>query len=239
MGWLFAQQLSFARRWQMSAKMQATAGRLPRRRATTEQQKLLRRGAILDAAQALFDAESFDAVTMARVAAQAKLAKGTLYLYFPSREALFLALLTQQFEAFFQALDAALARPMTQAQFAHYLAQDLHARPRLLRLISVMHTVLEHNIDLATASAFKHMLAGHAQRSGSLIEQQVASIHSGFGSRLLMWLHALAIGLHHLATPAPVVRQAIQADASLAVFSVDFATELNAMLKTLLQAQPG
>lgn len=208
----------------------------PRQRAISDDQKTRRARDILDAALALFDSGRLEDVTMARVAERTKLAKGTLYLYFPTREALFLALLTEQFEAFFSALDKALARPMNQARFARYIAGDLQARPRLLRLIAVMHTVLEQNVDLETATAFKQMLAHHTRRSGVLIEQRVAGIGAGFGPRLLLWLHALAIGLHHMATPAPVVREAVHADPSLVVFRMDFATELQAMFVRLLHA---
>lgn len=209
-----------------------------RRRAVNDDQKARRRRAILDAALELFDKLGFDRVSMAGVAARTRLAKGTLYLYFPTREALFLALLTEQFEAFFDALDAALEKPLSQDAFVDHLVRDLHARPRLLRLIAVMHTVLERNVDLDTALGFKRFLAARAQRSGARIDARVRGVQAGFGQRLLLWLHALAIGLHHMATPAPVVREAIRTDARLAVFDIDFARELRAMLTRLLKA-PG
>lgn len=207
-----------------------------RRRAITDDQKARRRRAILDGALELFDALGFDGVSMAAVAARTRLAKGTLYLYFPTREALFLALLTEQFEAFFAALDAALERPLSQQAFVDHVVCDLRARPRLLHLIAVMHTVLERNVDLATALEFKRFLAARAQHGGARIDARVRDVPAGFGQRLLLWLHALAIGLHHMATPAPVVRQAIQADPCLAVFDIDFVPELRAMLTRLLHA---
>lgn len=210
-----------------------------RRRAVNVDQKARRRRAILDAALELFDALGFESVSMSAVAARTGLAKGTLYLYFPTREALFLALLTEQFEAFFAALDAALERPLSQAAFVDHLVRDLHARPRLLRLIAVMHTVLERNVDFDTALGFKRFLAAHAQRSGTRIDARVRNVPAGFGQRLLLWLHALAIGLNHMATPAPVVRQAIQADARLAVFDIDFGSELREMLTRLLHVPSG
>lgn len=47
---------------------------------------------ILDAAEHVFVGKGFDAATMEEVADSAALAKGTLYLYFPSKEDLFLGL---------------------------------------------------------------------------------------------------------------------------------------------------
>lgn len=56
------------------------------KRARSDAQKDARRRAILEAAAELSVGEGYDAVTMAALARRAGLAKGTLYLYFASRE---------------------------------------------------------------------------------------------------------------------------------------------------------
>ncbi len=53
-----------------------------------------KRGRILAAALKLFAHEPYQAVTMDRVADAAGVAKGTLYLYFPSKDALYLGVLS-------------------------------------------------------------------------------------------------------------------------------------------------
>src|SRR6266478_1135644 len=53
-----------------------------------------KRERILTAALRLFAHEPYQAVTMDRVAAAANVAKGTLYLYFPSKDALYLGILS-------------------------------------------------------------------------------------------------------------------------------------------------
>src|SRR6266481_2068683 len=53
-----------------------------------------KRRRILDAALNLFAHEPYQAVTMDRVAEAAGVAKGTLYLYFPSKDALYLGILS-------------------------------------------------------------------------------------------------------------------------------------------------
>ena len=47
---------------------------------------------ILAAAQLEFSANGFDATTMASIAARAGIGKGTVYLYYPNKQALFEAL---------------------------------------------------------------------------------------------------------------------------------------------------
>src|SRR3984957_16208709 len=57
-----------------------------------------KRQRILDAALKLFAHEPYQAVTMDRVAEAAGVAKGTLYLYFPSKDALYLGILSDGLE---------------------------------------------------------------------------------------------------------------------------------------------
>lgn len=57
-----------------------------------EQVRAARRDQIVDAALTCFARSGYHATTMADVAAEAGVSKGTPYLYFPSKEALFIAL---------------------------------------------------------------------------------------------------------------------------------------------------
>jgi len=56
-----------------------------------EKEKEQRRNAIVEAAQSLFFSKPYDEITIEAVAEKAQLAKGTVYLYFKSKEELYLA----------------------------------------------------------------------------------------------------------------------------------------------------
>src|SRR5216683_5756120 len=58
-----------------------------------------KRERILNAALKLFAHEPYQAVTMDRVAEAASVAKGTLYLYFPSKDALYLGILSDNLDS--------------------------------------------------------------------------------------------------------------------------------------------
>lgn len=58
-----------------------------------EREKAERRRCIVRAAVALFRAQGYEKTTMPQIAVKAELAPGTLYLYFPSKEALYAELL--------------------------------------------------------------------------------------------------------------------------------------------------
>ena len=63
---------------------------------------------ILAAAQDLFSKQIYESISMNTIAARADLAKGTLYLYFRTREEIFLALLTREIRAWLASLGAAV-----------------------------------------------------------------------------------------------------------------------------------
>ena len=66
---------------------------MDRRRARSDLDKAERRADILEAARATIDGSEMDEFTMDAVAAKLGLAKGTLYRYFPTREAVLLGIL--------------------------------------------------------------------------------------------------------------------------------------------------
>src|SRR5271155_1828971 len=65
-----------------------------------------KRERILSAALKLFAHEPYQAVTMDRVAASAEVAKGTLYLYFPSKDALYLGVLSDGLDSAYRTYQA-------------------------------------------------------------------------------------------------------------------------------------
>jgi AcrR family transcriptional regulator len=65
-----------------------------------------KRQRILDSALKLFAHEPYQAVTMDRVAVAAGVAKGTLYLYFPSKDALYLGVLSDGLDTAYRTYQA-------------------------------------------------------------------------------------------------------------------------------------
>lgn len=62
-----------------------------------QREKILRRNAILDAAEDVFFKEGIENASMDQVAKKAELSKGTLYLYFKSKEELYRAIILRGF----------------------------------------------------------------------------------------------------------------------------------------------
>lgn len=208
------------------------------RRAVRDEQKEERRQAIIDKAWLLFQSRTYESLTMANVADALHLAKGTVYLYFKTKEELFLAIEQQQLETFFTEVDAGLNIISSSAveaipEIVELVCGALEQRPGLTRLLAILHTILERNIDLEMATQFKYMLKAHFEHTGSLLEACLPFLRDGEGAHLLLQSHALVIGLWSLADPAPIIREVLQ-QLDLQMFEIQFAPEFSQALQALL-----
>lgn len=209
----------------------------PKKRARADADKLQRRAEILRAAAEAFAAAPYAAVTMADVAQRAGLAKGTVYLYYATKEALFLQLVIEALASWFAAVATALTDERAQLEadaLARLLVRTLTAHGELTRLLPILHPVLEQNIDEALALSFKRSLREQTAAAGALLEQRHAGLRAGDGVRFLLRLHALVIGLHAMASPSPTVARILELP-ELAPLRVDFAAELQATIAALLR----
>ena len=179
-----------------------TVGQLQRARSSED--KTARRAALLRAAYDLFQQRDYDAVTMAEVAREADVAKGTVFLYFETKEALFLDVLDELIHEWLDALHVAIAqddRPWPSARLARTLVDSLGQRPVLARLMPVGAWVLEQNVTEERATRFRHLLLRRFFGTGSLVEQRLGLARPGDGVQLLQFAHALIVGLHSSASP--------------------------------------
>ena len=80
-----------------------------------------RRQEILDAARQLFWQHGYAGTSIPEIAGAAELAPGTIYLYFPGKEALYIELLLEGYEILYRRLVAAGARPVPPARQAALL----------------------------------------------------------------------------------------------------------------------
>jgi AcrR family transcriptional regulator len=205
-------------------------------RAMTEAQKQARRADILKVALHRFTLTPYQDLSMAETAEEAGVAKGTLYLYFRSKEEMFLAIYTDELNAWFDELDRELklaGRDASIANFVNFVGESLARRPQQLRLIAILHTVLEQNLDAATARRFKTWMKQRVEHSGALLETYLPFLETGQGAELLLKIDALVIGFQHLAEPSGVMREVL-AEPDMALFRVDLQKQLLETLRTLL-----
>ena len=206
-----------------------------RLRARKEEDKLARREAILAVAARSLGRRQYARVTMAEIAERCGLAKGTLYLYFSTKEELFLAALEVEVAAWFDAISEELiTRGRTDPRtFAEVVAHTLTTRETLTDLLPLLHTVLEQNIDSETALRFKRMLRDKLVAGAAVVERSLP-LHPGDGVRLLLRTHAVVVGLRQMADPPPAIAEVL-ARPELHPLQIDFEQELLDSLTALVR----
>src|SRR5262245_35884942 len=117
--------------------------RAPYLRARAPERKAEREARILDVAEERVQRQPFADIQMSDLARRVGLVKGTLYLYFPTKEALFLRVMQRVFARFFESAANELeSHPATKAGVCAALLAALDGEPALRPLVAVLHTAL-------------------------------------------------------------------------------------------------
>ncbi len=207
-----------------------------KQRARKREDKQARRAAILSVTAGLLEADAYDEITMAQVARECGLAKGTLYLYFGSKEELFLGLLERELVEWFDTLIGELGHdsPSSATAFGRSFAASLQQRSTLCELLVILHTVLERNVELETAISFKTMVRDKLLHGGQALERLRPQLPPGSGPRTLLRIYALMIGLKQVAFPSPVIAEVLQRD-DMAQLRLDFEHDLATAVADMLR----
>jgi AcrR family transcriptional regulator len=215
-----------------------------RQRAMQAEDKQERYDAILDAAERLLLRSSDRSANMAEVADEAGLAKGTVYLYFPSKEELLLALHERNIDAFFRALIALLetAGPVTIDDVWPLTQRHMIDSPLFLHLASRCFSMLEQNVPAEAAAAFGARMSERLVRAGAGLERHFPELQPGDGVALLRHSYALILGLWQMAgsiaTPYASRRVGTAIDEQSASVR-NYAQDLDRGLRTLWEGMLG
>jgi len=208
----------------------------PRRRAVAPSEKTERREVIVQAAAALLRRDPSARFSVEELARRAGLAKGTVYLYFGTREEVLLALHQQQAQELFDVVERALA-----AADAHgrRVVDDglayLRAHPEFYPLAGNCRYMLDTNIGTEAALAFKVGIAQRLEPLGRRIEELYPGLSGGEGAALLTNCYAMIIGLWQQTDPPLCLRKVMQRP-EMAIFRIDFEKQLVAALLDLWES---
>jgi AcrR family transcriptional regulator len=211
-----------------------------KQRAIADEDKEVRRRALLDAAEALFLRHPDRMASVAEVAEAAGLAKGTVYLYFPSKEEMLLSLHERHVAKFFAALMRLLARRRA-AGFDDVwrVTRDTLVRaPGYLPLTSRCFGLMDRDIPTETAVAFKLRVGRVLAEAGSGLERHFPALAAGGGVTLLQHSYGLIVGLWQLLHPIERFGTAMERT-ELAMFKRDYEREIEQALRALWSGTMG
>jgi AcrR family transcriptional regulator len=216
--------------------MNRTALPAPRLRAIDDDEKAARREAIVDAASTLYE-RALELPGVAEVAAEAGLAKGTMYLYFETKEAIYLALHQRHTQAFFEALIARVEAPalFDLGTMLAIVDEYMIRQAAFLPLSHVCLGAAPDRIDERSHEAFHVALGGWLQRAGAGLERRLPRLLRGDGVRFLQQGYALLLGLYQLLGQASqcAMYARIRALDDAVLLPGDFRTEAHAALRDL------
>jgi len=207
-----------------------------RTRAVAPQDKSERRAAIVRAAAALLQRDPSATFAVEEIARRAGLAKGTVYLYFGSREEVLLAVHAQQAQELFDVVQRALA-----AADAHgrRVVQDglkyLRAHPEFYPIAGNCRGMLDTGVSTQAALEFKLAIARRLEPLGRRIEELYPGLAAGDGVALLTNCYALIVGLWQQADP-PLSLRKVMHRPEMAIFRIDFEKQLSAALLDLWES---
>lgn len=207
-------------------------------RARSPEQQDQRREQILAAARDLLADHGPEEVSLRELSRVVGLAKSNVLRYFPTREAVFLAVLAGDLDAWLDQLATAMPRldarhrPATRhRRIAATIAETVADHPRLCDLLAAAQSVLERNIPPSTAREFKSVVADHLDRLAALVED--AGVEPPASAEFARYVWVLVAGAWPMAHPTPVVA-AVLDEPRFASLRVEFVPDLARVLTVLL-----
>lgn len=213
-----------------------------KQRAISSEEKLERHQAILVAALELLAEADYQEISISSIAGKAGVAKGTIFLYFRTKEELFLQLQIGEYKSWFNDINNRIHVLLQQDktgsidEFVKTIVASAVDHPMLVRLTPILHVILERNIDYKTALEFKRFLLNETQTTGSLIEQYLPFLRQYDGARFLLDLQILLIGLIQTSYPSPLVKKVIQTK-GMEILQVKFEEKLQETLSLSLNGR--
>lgn len=207
-----------------------------KKRAYSDEEKQQREQMIIDAAQQLLMEKSFHSINMSEVARTANLAKGTVYLYFQTKEELFLTLFERQFAQWLEDVETQLNKltsPAPKEAVVDILVQTISQNRQLVRMAALTNIIFEHNISYEKARAYKLLLHEQVIHLGAILDS-LLNLDPPSGIQLMYRIYVFVIGLENIANPAPVAQEVYARNPSLQ--HPDFETELTALITMAIDA---
>lgn len=116
-----------------------------------------RKEEIIAACRKLYETMSFKEITLKEIGQQTSLTRTSIYNYFETKEEIFLALFTQEYECLSKDLDSLCEgnESLTPDELSSALARALERRPLMLKLLSMNLFEMEENSRMERLVTFK------------------------------------------------------------------------------------
>ena len=210
-------------------------------RARSDEQRAVRRQAILDTVAVMLEEMSVADVSLNELSRRVGLAKSNVLRYFDSREAVLLELLDSLMQEWLghlaeelpSAVSAEAAYERRAEQLARAFSRSLAERPVLCDLLSAQAAVLEHNVSVDAIASFKRRGTAKADALVRLVDDVLPELTADEAWRLVVGALLIASALWSHATPPQAVLDAYEQDPELSAMRLEFAATVEDQLTSL------
>ena len=157
-----------------------------------------RKDEILNACAALYETKGFNDITIKDIGAETTLTRTGIYLYFQTKEEIFLALLAKEYDGWAAEMQAVMAEQpaMPRREVAAVLARTLTDHPRLLRLLSMNLFEMETNSRPERLTDFKRSFGASLDTVERLIHQYLPEADDAWRQRFIYAFFPFIYGIY-------------------------------------------
>ena len=209
------------------------------RRVVKDKDKADKKKLILDRAASLLAKREFNELSMDLVARETGLAKGTLYLYFKTKEEIGLEVLKRDYMTWFNKFRTALndGSIKSPSSLAKWVAKSLQKMPRFLKLLPLGTSILESNVSDDYLLGYKVGLADELETTAIAMSHCFPVLTPAQAGVVLVQIHIIAIGTWSHGFPNPKIKKII-ANHSLKGLDFDYfkllEMTINQLVKTVI-----
>jgi AcrR family transcriptional regulator len=209
---------------------------MAKKRATTEDERAARRCQILNATAALLERWSLDDVTVDRIADLTGVAKGTVYLYFRTREELVVEVFDRHHGLWLDAFEKQLrstSGPLDPSRVGTLTVSTLLATPVLPRLYGRINLLFCGSVSAEAAHRFRVRRAHRVASVSEALEGRLPNLTTARAERWLFRFEAFVAGMAPLAHRSQTLANSLDPPRA-ATFIVDLEAELQYAAVTML-----
>jgi AcrR family transcriptional regulator len=194
-----------------------------KKRARSKAAKSDRKEAITASAEALLRQLGYDAMTMQAVATEAGLAKGTLYLYFSSREGLILDVYGRLFDTWIDQFASHVSEATGVGEFCRIFCYHYKRDPLFVKLIGFATSYTEPQLDRESYIRGKRAMASRVKKLAGIACQRL-EMTPVLAQRFVWGLLTVASGATQMSMPPSQLSGDFPADVTTFIGSTNFET---------------
>ncbi|WP_022665016.1 TetR family transcriptional regulator [Desulfospira joergensenii] len=207
-----------------------------RKRAINEKDKLRRREKILKTAWLLYEKSEGTLPTVSEIARKAGLSKGSVYLYFKTKNEIFLSLYMHQLKLWHDSVAETLENhpgKISVSGYARLSSQYIIENTLVLKMGSIANSLFEGDDDEGMFLKFKIQLAGLLDARSQMTCRLFPGLSADQWVKVHLRIYALIFGLWQMFYSPRQVKKLLQ-EAQIDIFEPDFSESVIESVTTFL-----